>query len=104
MWYYIGMSESAKKIKILPDRDSGYISVATSDYMRAQINFGDVADYNSIEKLEQEQIDDKYILRWTARFDKSLIDWNRELQEKRFLDEHTRGLFTSRVCLEKQEC
>lgn len=102
-WYrpvkhYIGVSGSDKKIKILPDRDSGYISVATSDYMRAQINFGNVADYNSIEKLEQEQIDDKYILRWTARFDKSLIDWNRELQEKKiFRRAHSGLIYKPRV-------
>ena len=53
-------------IKVLPEEEYGYILVMSSDLMKSKIDVDRRFDTNVIEKLEQEYIDDKYILRWTA--------------------------------------
>lgn len=45
--------------------DVGYLQKLIQQYS------ANIVDANVIEKLEQEQIDDKYILRWTANIDAS---------------------------------
>jgi len=45
----------------------GYGLLINVGYLQKLIQYSDnIVDANVIEKLEQEQIDDKYILRWTA--------------------------------------
>jgi len=48
----------------------GYGLLINVGYLQKLIQYSDnIVDANVIEKLEQEQIDDKYILRWTASID-----------------------------------
>lgn len=50
----------------------GYGLLINVGYLQKLIQYSDnIVDANVIEKLEQEQIDDKYILRWTASIDTS---------------------------------
>jgi len=62
-----------QNIKVLPEEEYGYILVMSSDLMRSMINVDRRFDTNIIEKIDQEQIDDKYILRWTAIVDTSNV-------------------------------
>ncbi len=52
----------------------GYGSLINVGYLQKLIQYSDnIVDANVIEKLEQEQIDDKYILRWTASISRSTL-------------------------------
>lgn len=63
-----------ESIKVFPEEKYSYILIMSSDFLKTQINIDKIFDTNIIEKLEQEQIDDKYILRWTAMLDTFNID------------------------------
>jgi len=63
-----------ESIRVLPENQYSYILVMSSDFLKTQISIDKIFDTNIIEKLEQEQIDDKYILRWTAMLDTFNID------------------------------
>lgn len=61
-------------IKVLPEEEYGYILVMSSDLMKSKIDVDRRFDTNIIEKLEQEQIDDKFIMRWTAILNMSKVN------------------------------
>lgn len=61
-------------IKVLPEEEYGHVLVMSSDLMRSMINVDRRFDTNIIEKLEQEQIDDKFIMRWTAILNMSKVN------------------------------
>lgn len=63
-----------ESIRVLPENQYSYILVMSSDFLKTWISIDKIFDTNIIEKLEQEQIDDKYILRWTAMLDTFNID------------------------------
>jgi len=55
------------KIKDANDKEHGCAWLVNVEYLRGLANSDSLlVDANVIEKLEQEYIDDKYILRWTA--------------------------------------
>jgi len=55
------------KIKDANDKEYGCAWIVNVEYLRELANSDSLlVDANVIEKLEQEYIDDKYILRWTA--------------------------------------
>jgi len=55
------------KIKDANDKELGCAWLVNVEYLRELANSDSLlVDANVIEKLEQEYIDDKYILRWTA--------------------------------------
>lgn len=56
-------------INILPREYYGHIYVTPLMYPNKDY----VLNSSIIEKLEQEQIDDKYILRWTAKLNQSVV-------------------------------
>jgi len=58
----------ATTINILPREYYGHIYVTPLMYPNKDY----VLNSSIIEKLEQEQIDDKYILRWTAKLNQSV--------------------------------
>jgi len=49
-----------------------YALLTNRTYIESQIKYSDLIDANVIEKLEQEHIDDKYILRWTALLESNM--------------------------------
>lgn len=63
-----------QNIKVLPEEEYGYILVMSSDLMKSKIDVDERFDTNIIEKLEQEQIDDKFIMRWTAILNMSKVN------------------------------
>lgn len=63
-----------QNIKVLPEEEYGHVLVMSSDLMRSMINVDERFDTNIIEKLEQEQIDDKFIMRWTAILNMSKVN------------------------------
>ena len=63
-----------QNIKVLPEEEYGHVLVMSSDLMRSMINVDERFDTNIIEKFEQEQIDDKFIMRWTAILNMSKVN------------------------------
>ncbi|HQE50267.1 MAG TPA: hypothetical protein PKV93_13070 [Fervidobacterium sp.] len=61
-------------IKVLPEEEYGHVLVMSSDLMKSKINVDERFDTNIIEKFEQEQIDDKFIMRWTAILNMSKVN------------------------------
>ena len=57
-------------VDVIPKTKEGDIFVMSSNFLKSLLSAPAAAekryDTNVIEKIEQEQIDDKYILRWTA--------------------------------------